>query len=99
MEDLHRPYVDEVTWPCAKRCGGTMRRTPEVADVWFDSGAVPFAQHHYPFENREKVEREIAYLAIGLEKTAGPREREAWGWLMDAVVAHDARQTRRSTGP
>jgi hypothetical protein len=48
---------------------------------------------------REKVEREIAYLAIGLEKTAGPREREAWGWLMDAIAAHDARQTRRSAGP
>ena len=48
---------------------------------------------------REKVEREIAYLAIGLEKTAGPREWEAWGWLMDAIAAHDAWQTRRSTGP
>ena len=50
--DLHRPYVDDVAWPCATDdCGGTMRRIPEVMDCWFDSGAMPFAQWHYPFEN------------------------------------------------
>ena len=48
---------------------------------------------------REKIEREIAYLAIGIEKTAGPREREAWAWLMEAIAAHDARPERRSAGP
>ena len=50
--DLHRPYVDEVSWPCAVAgCPGTARRIPEVMDCWFDSGAMPLAQHHYPFEN------------------------------------------------
>ena len=49
--ELHRPYIDKVTFPCPK-CGGTMHRVPEVVDCWFDSGAMPFAQHHYPFENK-----------------------------------------------
>ena len=52
--DLHRPAVDELTWPCSGQCGnGAMRRVPEVADAWFDSGAMPVAQWHYPFENHE----------------------------------------------
>ena len=50
--DLHRPYVDDIVWPCpAAACAGTMYRIPEVMDCWFDSGAMPFAQWHYPFEN------------------------------------------------
>lgn len=49
--ELHRPYIDAVTFPC--ECGGTMKRVPEVIDCWFDSGAMPFAQHHYPFENKD----------------------------------------------
>ena len=49
--DLHRPYVDDVVLPCGK-CGGTLRRVPEVADVWYDSGAMPFAQMHFPFEEK-----------------------------------------------
>ena len=53
--DLHRPFVDEVTFACA-RCGGKMRRVPEVIDCWFDSGAMPIAQHHYPFENETLLE-------------------------------------------
>lgn len=53
--DPHRPGIDELVWPCAcDGCTGTMRRTPEVVDVWFDSGAMPYAQQHYPFENRER---------------------------------------------
>src|SRR5690606_266038 len=48
--ELHKPYVDEVELNCP-HCGGTMKRTPEVIDVWFDSGSMPFAQYHYPFEN------------------------------------------------
>ena len=52
LEDPHRPYVDEPTWACAE-CGGEMRRVPEVIDVWFDSGSMPFAQHHAPFENQD----------------------------------------------
>ena len=52
--DLHRPYVDDITWPCASdNCHGTMRRIPEVMDAWFDSGMMPYAQWHYPFENIE----------------------------------------------
>ena len=55
LTDLHRQYMDEVTFPCAC-CGGTMRRIPEVLDCWFESGSVPFAQKHYPFENKEWFE-------------------------------------------
>jgi isoleucyl-tRNA synthetase len=52
----HRPYIDEITWPCSRCDKGTMRRVEEVIDAWFDSGAMPFAQHHYPFENRELID-------------------------------------------
>jgi isoleucyl-tRNA synthetase len=70
--DPHRPFIDEVTWPC-RACGGTMRRTPEVIDVWFDSGAMPFAQHHYPFENRETFERQFPadFICEGVDQTRG----------------------------
>ena len=54
LPDPHRPYVDEHTWPCAE-CGEEMRRVPEVIDVWFDSGSMPFAQRHAPFENEDAV--------------------------------------------
>ncbi|MCQ2455867.1 MAG: isoleucine--tRNA ligase [Clostridia bacterium] len=53
--ELHRPYIDEVTIKCPE-CGGVMHRVPEVLDCWFDSGSMPFAQHHYPFENKELFE-------------------------------------------
>ncbi len=63
LEDHHRPYVDELQFPCpvatgtgSEACGQPMRRVPEVIDVWFDSGAMPFAQHHFPFENAEILE-------------------------------------------
>ncbi|HXD54155.1 MAG TPA: isoleucine--tRNA ligase [Solirubrobacteraceae bacterium] len=56
LGDHHRPYVDEAGFPCTEQgCGETMRRVPEVIDVWFDSGAMPFAQHHYPFEGQEEM--------------------------------------------
>ena len=74
VEDLHRPFVDEVTWPCVQMgCTGVMQRTPEVADVWFDSGSMPFAQHHYPFENQAKVEREhpAEFVAEAVDQTRG----------------------------
>ncbi len=54
--DPHRPFIDEVAWPCAECGAGTMRRVSYVLDAWFDSGAMPFAQHHYPFANRELIE-------------------------------------------
>ncbi|MDE7223075.1 MAG: isoleucine--tRNA ligase, partial [Acetatifactor sp.] len=56
--ELHRPYIDEVTYPCPK-CGAEMKRVPEVLDCWFDSGAMPFAQHHYPFENKDLFEKQF----------------------------------------
>ncbi len=70
--DPHRPHIDEVTWPCAT-CSGTMRRAPEVVDVWFDSGAMPYAQWHYPFENEEEFERHFPadFICEGLDQTRG----------------------------
>src|SRR5699024_5623814 len=56
--ELHKPYVDRVQLKC-EECGGTMNRVPEVIDVWFDSGSMPFAQQHYPFENKETFERQF----------------------------------------
>jgi isoleucyl-tRNA synthetase len=57
LEDHHRPYVDELSFPCpGDGCGEPMTRVPEVIDVWFDSGAMPFAQHHFPFEHRERFQ-------------------------------------------
>jgi isoleucyl-tRNA synthetase len=71
LPDPHRPYVDEVTFAC--ECGGTMKRTPEVIDVWFDSGAMPYAQHHYPFENKELQERQFPgdFISEGVDQTRG----------------------------
>lgn len=70
--ELHRPYIDAVTIPCAK-CGGTMHRTPEVIDCWFDSGAMPFAQHHYPFENKELFESQFPadFISEAVDQTRG----------------------------
>ncbi|MCM2270342.1 MAG: class I tRNA ligase family protein, partial [Thermoanaerobaculia bacterium] len=58
--DPHRPSIDDVTWPCYACDGGVFRRVEDVVDAWFDSGSMPFAQHHYPFENRELVEADPA---------------------------------------
>ena len=70
--DPHRPFIDELTWACAA-CGGTMRRVPEVIDVWFDSGAMPYAQWHYPFENQEAFEAHFPadFICEGLDQTRG----------------------------
>ncbi len=71
--ELHRPSVDDVLLTCPK-CGGTMHRTPEVIDCWFDSGAMPFAQWHYPFENKENFETELFpadFIAEGIDQTRG----------------------------
>ncbi len=70
--DPHRPFIDELTWSCEKT-GGTMRRTPEVLDVWFDSGAMPFAQWHYPFENEQEFENHFPadFICEGLDQTRG----------------------------
>ncbi len=58
----HKPFVDEYAWKCPE-CGQSMKRVPEVMDCWFDSGAMPFAQWHYPFENKERIEKSISYPA------------------------------------
>ncbi len=70
--ELHRPYIDEITCTCPK-CQGTMRRVPEVIDCWFDSGAMPFAQHHYPFENKELFESQFPaqFISEAVDQTRG----------------------------
>ena len=70
--ELHRPYIDEVTFPCPE-CGKTMHRVPEVVDCWFDSGAMPFAQHHYPFENKELFEQQFPaqFISEAVDQTRG----------------------------
>ena len=70
--ELHRPYIDEITMPCPK-CGKTMHRVPEVIDCWFDSGAMPFAQHHYPFENKELFEQQFPadFISEAVDQTRG----------------------------
>ena len=70
--ELHRPYIDEITIPCPK-CGKPMKRVPEVIDCWFDSGAMPFAQHHYPFENKEKFEQQFPaqFISEAVDQTRG----------------------------
>ena len=78
--DLHRPFVDEVTWPAPD--GGTMRRVPDVIDVWFDSGAMPFAQWHYPFENKAAFEENFPadFICEGLDQTRG------WFYTLHAIA-------------
>lgn len=72
--DLHRPYIDELTGKCGK-CGGTMTRYTDLVDVWFDSGAMPFAQWHYPFENKELIDEgkqfPADFIAEGQDQTRG----------------------------
>ncbi len=82
--DLHRPFVDDLTWPCdTTGCDGILRRTPEVVDCWFDSGSMPYAQWHYPFENRDRVERETPadFICEGVDQTRG------WFYTLLAVSA------------
>ncbi len=79
--DLHKPFVDEITFACS--CGGTMRRTPELIDVWFDSGAMSFAQWHYPFENKELIDSGEQYpadfICEGIDQTRG------WFYSLHAI--------------
>jgi isoleucyl-tRNA synthetase len=72
LEDLHKHYVDNVTWPCSE-CGGAMRRVPEVLDCWFESGSMPYAQIHYPFENEDRFRTRYPadFIAEGLDQTRG----------------------------
>ena len=78
--DLHRPHVDNVTWVCAK-CTGKMTRVPDLIDVWFDSGSMPVAQWHYPFENKEKFESQFPadYISEAVDQTRG------WFYTLHAI--------------
>ena len=81
MDDFHRPYIDEITFAC--ECGGEMRRVPEVADAWFDSGAMPYAQWHYPFENQEEFLRFFPadFICEAIDQTRG------WFYTLHAEAA------------
>ena len=70
--EFHRPYIDEITITCPE-CGGQMKRVPEVIDCWFDSGAMPFAQHHYPFENKGLFEQQFPanFISEAVDQTRG----------------------------
>ena len=72
LDDLHKHYVDPVTWSCPE-CGGAMTRVPEVLDCWFESGSMPYAQIHYPFENQDRFARSFPaeFIAEGLDQTRG----------------------------
>jgi isoleucyl-tRNA synthetase len=78
--DLHRPYMDEITFACPK-CGGKMQRVPEVIDCWFDSGAMPLAQWHYPFENEDKFEENFPadFICEAVDQTRG------WFYSLHAI--------------
>ena len=78
--DLHKPSLDKLTMKCEK-CGGTMHRTPEVMDCWFDSGSMPFAQYHYPFENKEVFEKSFPadFICEAIDQTRG------WFYTLQAV--------------
>ncbi|MDH4618471.1 class I tRNA ligase family protein [Brevibacillus sp. AY1] len=69
--ELHKPYVDEVKLRCS--CGGVMERTPEIIDVWFDSGSMPFAQYHYPFGDKQQFEDQFPadIISEGIDQTRG----------------------------
>jgi isoleucyl-tRNA synthetase len=80
--DLHRPYVDEITWPC-EQCGEEMRRVPDVLDAWFDSGAMPVAQWHYPFERKEWVEQHQAHRADFISEAVD--QTRGWFYSLHAL--------------
>ncbi|MDP2789971.1 MAG: class I tRNA ligase family protein [bacterium] len=80
--DPHRPFIDDVTLKCEK-CQGTMHRVPEVMDVWFDSGAMPFAQWHYPFENQERIDQSLSFPADFI--TEGIDQTRGWFYTLLAV--------------
>ena len=90
-EDVHRPYIDEVVLTC-EECGGEMRRVPDLIDVWWDSGCMPFAQWHAPFENEDIAgERFPAdYICEALDQTRG------WFYSLLAVSVLLGRRARRT---
>ncbi len=84
LDDLHRPYIDAIALRCdADGCDGEMRRVPEVADAWFDSGAMPYAQWHYPFENQDEFDRQFPadFICEAIDQTRG------WFYTLHAEAA------------
>ncbi len=83
-EDLHKQFVDEITFKCPKCKKGTMKRIPEVFDCWFESGSMPYAQQHYPFENKEYFEKHFPadFISEGLDQTRG------WFYTLTILAAH-----------
>jgi isoleucyl-tRNA synthetase len=81
-DDIHKHVVDDITWPCSE-CGATMQRVPEVLDVWFDAGSMPYAQLHYPFENAERFEAAFPaqFISEGLDQTRG------WFYTLHVLAA------------
>jgi len=82
LRDLHRPYVDEIIFECPK-CSGQMMRVPSVIDCWFDSGSMPFAQWHYPFENQEKIDEGEAYPADFISEAVD--QTRGWFYTLLAI--------------
>ncbi len=82
-DDLHKQYVDKITIPC-KKCGKTMHRIPEVFDCWFESGSMPYAQQHYPFENKDYFEKHFPanFISEGLDQTRG------WFYTLTILASH-----------
>ncbi len=83
--DPHRPFVDALNYPCPKCKKGTMERIPEVGDTWFDSGSMPFAQWHYPFENTERIDEGISYPADFISEAID--QTRGWFYTLLAVGA------------
>ncbi len=83
-EDLHKQYVDKITFTCPKCKKGTMKRIPEVFDCWFESGSMPYAQQHYPFENKEYFEKHFPanFISEGLDQTRG------WFYTLTILASH-----------
>ncbi|MBQ0052433.1 MAG: isoleucine--tRNA ligase [Treponema sp.] len=83
-EDLHKQYVDKITFTCPKCKKGTMKRIPEVFDCWFESGSMPYAQQHYPFENKEYFEQHFPanFISEGLDQTRG------WFYTLTILASH-----------
>jgi len=92
VNDLHKQFVDKVTWQCEK-CGGIMKRIPEVLDCWFESGSMPYAQEHYPFANKEKFEKNFPadFIAEGVDQTRG--------WFYTLHILATALEIKGKTSP
>ncbi len=96
--ELHRPFIDDVTITCPQ-CGKQMHRVPEVIDCWFDSGSMPFAQHHYPFVNKELFEKQFPadFISEAVDQTRG------WFYSLLAYLYPDLQQSsvqeRYRSGP